>query len=133
MWRESRQALGLSDVDHPLASLAVPQQLLFSKADRQIGESPKEKVKMSIVIGQQDETDALSAGPRSTFAFKTTSTQRGRSRGKKLRFRQSRLLLWRRKIINRGEEPHADFTVLTLLGRRMQRLIKLRNWTRQPE
>ena len=53
----SRQALGLPDVDILLASLAVPQQLVLSEADPQVGDSPKKKVNISTVINQQDETE----------------------------------------------------------------------------
>ena len=54
MWRVSTLALGLPDVDPLLASLTVPQNLLVSGTNRQVNESPKNKVIMSTTIDQQE-------------------------------------------------------------------------------
>ena len=75
-------ALGLPDVDPLLASLTVPQNLLVSETNRQVNESPKNKVIMSTAIDQQE-----------------------RSRCKKLRHGQDTLLLWR-KSVNKDKETY---------------------------
>ena len=107
-----------------LAWLAVPQQLLLSEADRQIGESPKKKVKMSIVDHQQDETDVptLSRSQVDIY-FQNHIDTAGAEPLQEAAPLPEQLAAMEEKIVKRDEEPFADFAVFFSFGRRMQRLM----------
>ena len=119
MWRVSRQALGLPDVDHLLASLMAPQHLFVSDTDRQLNESPKKKMTTSTVIDQQTKPMSNCQQISVDIYFQNHIYTEGDEPMQDAAL--SQIAAAERQFAN------GDFTVLTLFCRRMKRMMTLRN------
>ena len=108
MWRVWRQSRGLPDVDPLLATFAVPQQLLLSQADRHLPAGRNRSPHSQQVPGRHllPQPHRHSRGRAVARCCTAPSPEQ--------------IAAAEEKIVNRDEEPYADFAVLIPFGRRFK-------------
>ena len=130
----SRQAPELPDVDPLLASLAVPQQFVLSEADRQVCESPKKKLKMSMVIDQPDATEVTTLRRlQIDINFQNHTDTAGAEPLQEVAPTPEQIAAMEEKMSTGTRHRMRTSLFSPPLGRIMHWSRKLRNWTQQPD
>ena len=89
---------------------------------------------MSSILDQGDETEVLCLNPsRVRELFDQHILVTGGEPLAEAEPTPEQLAALHDKVVVRGEEPYADFAILTPFGRRVQRGLKLRSWLLQPD
>ena len=129
VWRVSRQAMGLEDIDPMADPAATPTTTGVASA----GSSAK-KVKTSSVLDQLDESEIeLLSKAQLDEAFNNYQDITGAEPMPDAEPTPEQIAAIHAKVIVRGEAPYADFSVLTPFGRRVQKQMKARAFQLQQD
>lgn len=130
VWRVSRQAFALGDVD-PLAD--PPAAVPVAAAATAVTPHPK-KIKTAHVLDQLDESEVQHFSQNELDqAYRNHVEITGSDPPEDSEPTPEQIAALYAKVIGRGESPYADFSVLTPFGRRAQRQMKARSWTLQQD
>lgn len=130
VWRVSRQAFALGDVD-PLADPPAPLPVAATAAA--VAPHPK-KIKTAHVLDQLDESEVQHFSQNELDqAYRNHVEITGSDPPEDSEPTPEQVAALHAKVIGRGESPYADFSVLTPFGRRAQRQMKARSWTLQQD
>jgi hypothetical protein len=137
-WRVARQVFKLRDIElsnhDPLpenkADVSPPPAIVAQKEEI----SAFTRVKCSSVIDQSDETEirSLTSGEVARF-FQNHIDVVGAEPLEECCPTPEQISALYDKVVIRGEEPYADFSVLTPFGRRVQKLSRMRSWLLQQD
>lgn len=130
MWRVSRQAYALGDLD----PLADPTPTAAATPVGAAAPVSTKKVKTAHVLDQLDESEVLQFTQNELDqAYRNHVEITGSDPPEDSEPTPEQVAALFAKVISRGESPYADFSVLTPFGRRAQRQMKARAWTLQQD
>ena len=148
VWRVARQAVGLEDMDPMLpgaeSSSAVRATVgasppvsgtpgVAAAVPTQNQPSPK-KVKLSNVLDQTDDTEvATKTRAEMGIYFENHREITGADPLPEVEPTDLQVAAMEDKVVMRDESPYADFSILTPFGRRIQRAMKTKSYSFQPD
>ena len=133
MWRVSRQAFQLPDVDvlAPGSLIAHPPAAAAPAAP---GGSPLKKLKISNFADQLDDTEIeMITKDQLDEAYAQFREVTGADPQPEADPSAEQIAVMRVKIVENGEPPYGDFSVLTPYGRRVQKAMKAKHWLLQQD
>lgn len=134
VWRVARQAFGLADIN-PLADLGSsggPPST--GTALGHVGTPAQKKVNTAVVLEQMDESEVpilTQAQLDEAYRFHVEIT--GADPPADAEPTAEQIAALKARVVDRGEAPYADFSVLTPFGRRVQKQMKARSWMLQQD
>ena len=133
MWRVSRQAFRLEDLD-PLTATGPTGSTGSGPAAPATSSSPTKKIKVSSHADQLDDTELeLLSAEEIDKAYANHREATGADPLPEADPSAEQVSVLFGKIVKRSESPYADFSVLTPFGRRVQKQMKARNFLLQPD
>lgn len=137
-WRVARQVFKLRDIDlsndNPVPEAKVGISFPPAAVPQREEIPASKRVKCSSVIDQSDETEIrnLSSDEVARF-FQNHIDVVGAEPLEECCPTPEQISALYDKVVIRGEEPYADFSVLTPFGRRVQKLLRMRSWLLQQD
>ena len=129
VWRAARKACSMADVDPLQEGTTAPS----SPATAPTSSSVK-KVKISTVLDQVDESEAPMLGRTELDrAYANHIAITGSEPNHESEPTPEQIASMYQRVVQLGEAPYADFSILTPYGRRVQRQMKARAWSLQQD
>ena len=133
VWRVARQAYGMEDVD-PLADLGSGSPSSPAAGASVTSPPSAKRVKAASVIDQLDESDVpLLTQAQLDEAYRHHAEVTGADPPADAEPTGEQIAALKTRVVDRGESPYADFSVLTPYGRRVQKQMKARSWLLQQD
>ena len=146
VWRVARQAVGLDDVDPMLpnctssSAVTPPVSGLPGAAVAPVvatvssATSPQRSVKMSNILDQTDDS-VVTIKTRAEMGvyYENHREMTGSEPLPEAEPTDLQVAAMEDKVIFRDESPYADFSILTPFGRRIQKVMKAKSFTFQPD
>ena len=133
VWRVARQAYGMEDVD-PLADLGSGSPSSPAAGTSVTSPPSAKRVKAASVIDQLDESDVpLLTQAQLDEAYRHHAEVTGADPPADAEPTGEQIAALKTRVVDRGESPYADFSVLTPYGRRVQKQMKARSWLLQQD
>lgn len=130
MWRVARQVHGLDDID-PSAPV---QRTTAAAPIAAAATTSVKKVKTASVLDQMDETEVNPLSQNQMdVAYLNHIEITGADPPADAERTPEQLAALYARVVERGEAPYADFSVLTPFGRRMAKQMKARGWMLQQD
>ena len=129
MWRVARQAYGLPDQDPSAPPVTTP--VATPAASTLVSQK---KVKTAAVLDQLDESEVVPLSQSQLDqAYLNHIEITGADPPAEAEPTSEQLSALHARVVERGESPYADFSVLTPYGRRVQKQMKARGWRLQAD
>ena len=145
VWRVARQAVGLEDMDPMLPGqesssakggkgTQVTQVQGTGSPTPSVVTTPHKKFKMSAVADQTDESEVIpKTRAEMTIYYENHREVTGSDPLPEVEPTDLQVAALEEKIVVRDEAPYADFAILTPFGRRMQKVMKTKSYSFQPD
>ena len=129
-WRVARHVYGMDDVD-PLSDLGGTASPTNAAAPPQ---TSQKRVKTNSVLDQLDESEVpVLTQAQIDEAYRCHVEITGAEPPADAEPTSEQIAALRARVVERGEAPYADFSVLTPFGRRVQKQMKARSWMLQQD
>lgn len=129
VWRAARKAVGMSDVDPLVETPSAPAAAAPAAAA-----TAKKVAKTSSILDQLDETEVpLLSRAELDQAFANHVAVTGAEPNHESEPTPEQIAAMSHRVLVVGDAPYADFSVLTPYGRRVQKQMKARAWSFQPD
>ena len=138
MWRVSRQAYQLEDMDilapGALFGGAMPAAVAGPPAPKAAAGSGVKRLKVSNFVDQLDDTEVnMASKVEIDEAYRCFRDATGADPQPEADPSPEQIAVMRAKVVVNGEAPYGDFSVLTPYGRRVQKSMKAKNWLLQAD
>ena len=134
MWRVSRQAYQLPDVDILAPGSLIPTPAGAAGSVTTPVASPAKKLKISNFADQLDDTEIeMITKDQLDEAYAQFREVTGADPQPEADPSAEQIAVMRVKIVENGEPPYGDFSVLTPYGRRVQKAMKAKHWLLQQD
>ena len=132
-WRVARACFGMVDVD-PLADLGSPSSPTTAATTPAGAVTPQKRVKTNSVLDQLDESEVpVLTQAQLDEAYRRHVEITGAEPPADAEPTSEQIAALKARVVDRGESPYADFSVLTPFGRRVQKQMKARSWMLQQD